>query len=224
MQASCLNLPFLLCEVGKEQKLSPRTHPLNASSTSRRSPKKQLTKSGRTPQRNASSFARSRRRSTHNSAVLRAYGAGGDGETSGANPASESIGNQEPLRHESSLGQAVEMAADGMPSCATQVRGSSVGMVLTCAVKRLLVMNISVPDFAYYLPLPFCVSPTVLPFPVRKLARRKAQRLGQRALVSKSMRRSLERCRILRPHGRCRMWSRLCTTTTCSFRTQIRIH
>ena len=112
----------------------------------------------RTPQRNASSFARSRRRSTHNSAVLRAYGAGGDGETSGANHASESIGNQEPLRHESSLLQAADMAADGMPSCATQVRESSVGMVFSCAVKRLLVMNIFRPRLRGYLPLPFFVS------------------------------------------------------------------
>jgi len=79
---------------------------------------------------------------------LRAYGAGGDGETSGAIHASESIDNQEPSRHESSLGQAVDMAADGTPSCATQVRGSSVGMVLTCAVKRLLVMNTFRHDFA----------------------------------------------------------------------------
>ena len=112
----------------------------------------------RTPQRNASSFARSRRRSTHNSAVLRAYGAGGDGETSGANHASESIGIQEPLRHESSLGPAADMAADGMPSCATQVRESSVGMVFSCAVKRLLVMNIFRPRLRGYLPLPFFVS------------------------------------------------------------------
>ena len=139
----------------KTAKIEETSHPLNASSTSRsprvsRAAKKQLTKGGRTPQRNASSFARSRRRSTHNSAVLRAYGAGGDGETSGANHASESIGNQEPLRHESSLGQAVDMAADGTPSCATQVRGSSVGMVLTCAVKRLLVMNTFRHDFVKY--------------------------------------------------------------------------
>ena len=123
----------------------------------RRTKKATPRKSGRTPQRNASSFARSRRRSTHNSAVLRAYGAGGDGETSGAIHASESIGNQEPLRHESSLGQAVDMAADGMPSCATQVRGSSVGTVLTCAVKRLLVMNIFRPRLRVYLCLPFFV-------------------------------------------------------------------
>ena len=132
----------------KTPKIDKTSHPLNASSTSRSlrvspsQPKSNSTKSGRTPQRNASSFARSRRRSTHNSAVLRAYGAGGDGEASGAIHASVSIGNQEPSRHESSRGQAVDMAADGMPSCATQVRGSSVGTVFTCAVKRLLVMNI----------------------------------------------------------------------------------
>ena len=50
------------------------------------------------------------------------------------------------------------MAADGMPSCATQVRESSVGMVFSCAVKRLLVMNIFRPRLRGYLPLPFFVS------------------------------------------------------------------
>ena len=136
----------------KTAKIEETTHPLTASCTSRspRGPSHQNATPRRAANaaRNASSFARLRRRSTHNSAVLRAYGAGGDGETSGAIHASESIGNQEPSRHESSLGQAVDMAADGTPSCATQVRGSSVGMVLTCAVKRHLVMNTFRHDFA----------------------------------------------------------------------------
>ena len=126
----------------KIQGIQETTHPLTASCTSRLatqpSNKKWTAHQGRPlpTQRNASSFARSRRRRTHNSAVLRAYGAGGDGETSGAIHASESIGNQEPSRHESSLGQAVDMAADGMPSCATQVRGSSVGTVFTPRRRR----------------------------------------------------------------------------------------
>ena len=68
---------------------------------------------------------------------------------------SQVIGNQGPYHGtESSLRKAVEKAADGMPYCATQVRGSSVGTVLTGAVNRLLVVNTFRPRLRVLLTLP----------------------------------------------------------------------
>ena len=148
-----------------------------------------------TTQRNASSFARSRRRRTHNSAVLRAYGAGGDGETSGAIHASESIGNQEPFRHEPSLGQAAEdKAAEGMPSSAIQVCGLGVVTVTFKTTPNHTPIHphpqshLSI-THAHAIPTPYTY-PSHLPFRVRNPARRRAQRLDLLVQASNSMQRS----------------------------------